>query len=64
MEKRDGQNEYRRPLTPTQVAERLGLSRNTVGQLLRSKRLRSVRVGRKYLIPYEAIDEFLSGTTR
>lgn len=64
MEKREGRNEYVRPLTPVEVAERLGLSRNTVGQLLRSKRLRSVRVGRKYLIPHEAIEEFLNGAGR
>jgi excisionase family DNA binding protein len=64
MENREGQNEYRRPLTPMQVADRLGLCRNTVGQLLRSKRLRSVRVGRKYLIPHEAVEEFLRGATR
>lgn len=52
---------YRPPLTPIQLAKCLGLSRSTVLQLLQSKQVRSVRVGRKYLIPVEALEEFLNG---
>lgn len=39
----------------------LRLSKNAVNALLRSGRLRSIRYGRKYLIPASAITEFLSG---
>ncbi len=37
----------------------LGLSRNTVYEMLRSGRIRSVRVGTRYLIPYSALEAFL-----
>lgn len=46
--------------SPKAVESLLGLSKNTVNALLRSGRLRSVRVGRRYLIPREAISEFLN----
>lgn len=52
---------FNRVLTAKEAEQALRLSKNTVNALLQSGRLRSVRVGRKYLIPEEAIEEFLRG---
>jgi excisionase family DNA binding protein len=43
----------------SEVQEILQLGKGAVGCLLRSGRLKSVRYGRKWLIPREAILEFL-----
>lgn len=48
--------------SPKDLEPLLKLSKNTVNALLRSGRLRSVRVGRRYLIPKEALLAFLSGS--
>lgn len=39
----------------------LGLSRATVYKLLSEGTIRSVRVGKRYVIPVEAVAEFLAG---
>ncbi|PYE55485.1 helix-turn-helix domain-containing protein [Deinococcus yavapaiensis] len=39
----------------------LRLGKNAVYELLRSGQLRSIRYGKKYIIPREAIVEFLNG---
>ena len=49
--------------TPEELLSLLGLSRPTVYRLLKSGELRSIKVGRKILIPLAAIDEFLNGTS-
>ncbi|WP_407569637.1 helix-turn-helix domain-containing protein [Deinococcus altitudinis] len=46
---------------PDEVAPLLGLGRNSVYALIRSGALRSIRVGRKILIPASAITDFLNG---
>lgn len=46
---------------PKELEPLLQLSKNTINALLRSGRLRSVRVGRRYLIPREAVQQFLAG---
>ncbi|MDV6376631.1 helix-turn-helix domain-containing protein [Deinococcus arenicola] len=48
--------------SPRELEPLLKLSKNTINALLRSGRLRSVRVGRHYLIPKEALMAFLSGS--
>lgn len=45
---------------PAAAAEMLGLCRDTVYELMRSGRLRSVKVGRARLIPLTAIAQFLA----
>ena len=45
---------------PEEVAPLLGLGRNSVYALLNSGQLRSIRVGRKILVPTSAIEEFLN----
>ena len=42
-----------------EAAEALGLSRSTIYEQIRSRRLRSVKVGRSRRIPAEAITEFV-----
>lgn len=45
---------------PEEVGALLGVGRNGVYQLIREKKLRSIKVGRKILIPVTAIAEFLN----
>ena len=47
--------------SPKELEPLLQLSKNTINALLRSGRLRSVRVGRRYLIPCESVQQFLRG---
>ena len=44
---------------PDRAAERLGLGRTKTYELIRTGELRSLKVGRRRLVPLEAIDEFL-----
>lgn len=48
-------------LTIKQVAKLLGVSRNTAYRLVRSKKLRSIRVGRQIRIPRSALEMYLNG---
>jgi excisionase family DNA binding protein len=43
------------------AAERLSIGERTVWDLVHSGRLRSVRIGRRVVIPVAALDEFLNG---
>ncbi len=45
--------------SPKEVMRITGLGKNTVYQLLETKKLRGMRVGRRWLIPRRALDEFL-----
>ena len=47
---------------PKEASALLGIGERSVYALVRSGQLRSIRVGRKILIPLSAIEEFLSGT--
>lgn len=46
---------------PEEVGRILGVGRNGVYELIRTRQLRSITVGRKILVPLAAIDEFLAG---
>lgn len=50
----------RRCVRPAEAARILGICRDTVYLLMRSGRLRSVRVGRARLIPVAVLDELLA----
>ena len=39
----------------------LGIGRNTAYELIRSRQIRSVRIGRQIRVPREALLEFLDG---
>lgn len=49
-------------LTVTNLAQSLMIGRNSAYALLRSKKIRSIRVGRQLRIPREALLEFLSSS--
>lgn len=46
---------------PADLQPLLGLGRSTVYNLLRSGELRSVRVGRRIIVPAAAVADFLAG---
>ena len=54
------QNKYPPVLCVRQVAEILVVSHNTAYELVRSGAIHSVRVGRNYRIPLEAVIDYLS----
>jgi excisionase family DNA binding protein len=47
-------------LSVKQVAEILSVSQNTAYMLIRSKQIHSIRVGRSYRIPLDAVIKYLS----
>ena len=44
-----------------EVCEALQISRTTLWKLVKSRRLKPVRIGRRVLFPARALDEFLYG---
>lgn len=46
-------------MTPKQVAEVLGLGKNKVNDLLKSKTIGNHRVGRKYLVPKICVIDYM-----
>lgn len=53
-------SQYDSVLTVTELQEILSIGRNTAYQLLRSGAIPSIRVGRKYRIPKDAVLHYLS----
>lgn len=49
---------------PEELMPLLRVSRNTIYELLRSGQIRSVKVGKRYLIPQSAVNEFLNIQTQ
>ena len=47
-------------LSVKQVAEILAVSQNTAYALIRSKQIHSIRVGRSYRIPLDAVIKYLN----
>ena len=47
-------------LTTTEAADRLGVGKSTLYDLIRSRRLRTVRIGRRRLVPPEALAETIA----
>ena len=54
------QNKYPPVLSMKQVAEILAISHNTAYELIRAGKIHSVRVGRSYRIPLDAVIEYLN----
>jgi excisionase family DNA binding protein len=50
----------RKAYTIEEAAEVLGIGRNTVLRIISEKRLRTVRCGKRVIIPIQALDEFLA----
>ncbi len=49
-------------LSVPQVAQLLGVGINTTYDLVRSKQLRSIRVGRQIRVPRSALEDYLNGS--
>lgn len=49
-------------LTPQHLIRYLPIGRNAVYELLNAQRIRSVRIGQKFIIPKAALREFLGGS--
>jgi len=47
-------------LTPEQAAETLGLGRSSVYELMRTRQIRSVKIGRSRRIPYAGLLDFVA----
>ena len=52
-------NQYPPVLSVKQVAEILAVSQNTAYALVRSQKIHSIRVGRSYRIPLDAVIKYL-----
>lgn len=52
-----GQNVY----TPDEVRELLNIGRNTMYGLLKTGKIRSIKIGRIYRIPESAVEEYMQG---
>lgn len=50
-------------VTVEDLARLLAIGRNTAYTLVRSGKIRSIKVGRKYLIPKTAVDEYLDSAS-
>ena len=70
-EPREAQNQQQSPIksieslpllmSVSDAQDALGLGRNSIYALLRSGRLKSIRVGRIYKIPRTALEDYLTG---
>ena len=48
-------------LTVVEVAAQLGISRNAAYEAIRLGQIRSIRIGRRILVPRQALEEMLRG---
>ncbi len=53
-------NEIALVLTVEDLARILAISKNTAYELVRSRKIRSVKIGRTYRIPRSALQEYLN----
>ena len=56
-------NELPLALKVKEVSEELQVGKGLVYRLIRSKKLRSIRMGNKYLVPRDALVDFLNRST-
>jgi excisionase family DNA binding protein len=49
---------------PEEAAERLGIGRSTLFELIRDQKIKSVKIGRSRRIPTEAITEYAASLVR
>lgn len=54
-------NDYPDIVTVDHIIEMLGLGKSTVYSLLKTHQIRHVRVGAKYIVPKQAVIDFVSG---
>ena len=61
MKKGTGDDIRRRTYTVLEVAEILGIGRNTAYEICRTGEIPTIRIGGRVLVPRTAIDELLEG---
>jgi excisionase family DNA binding protein len=59
----DSENAPPRLLSIRQAARELGVCRTVVYELIRDEKIKSVKIGRRRLIPRDAIDAFIATLT-
>jgi excisionase family DNA binding protein len=57
-------NPLPRLLSIEQARFELGISRTILYELIGTEKLKSIKIGRRRVIPCEAIDEFIAGLSR
>lgn len=57
----DGRDNPARVMSMDEVAEALGVHRDTVSKMLGAGTIRAIRAGRTWKIPLSALEEFLAG---
>lgn len=55
----DSFSDYPDIVTPKEIQDMLRIGRNTVYELLRSGEIKSLRVGKKYIIPKSSVIKYL-----
>lgn len=53
-------SEYNDVVTVDDIMQMLKIGKNTVYDLLRNKKIKSIQLGKKYIIPKRSIIEFLN----
>jgi len=51
----------RQPLTIIEAARRLGVHRETVRRAIERREVPAVRLGRRWLVPVQAVEDLLAG---
>lgn len=59
----DTRPEFRLAYSPTEAAQKLGISRSSIYALMRAGTLRTARAGARRLIPAAELDRLLGGVT-
>ena len=56
-------SEYKDVLKVDDVMKMLGIGKNTVYDLLRNKKIKSIQLGKKYIIPKKCVIEFINSAS-
>lgn len=61
-EKKEVFSEYPDVVTPEDVQNMLHLGRNSVYKLLKEEQIKTIKIGKKYIIPKQSVIRFISLT--
>lgn len=59
-EKKEVFSEYPDVVTPEDVQNMLHLGRNSVYKLLKEEQIKTIKIGKKYIIPKQSVIRFIS----
>ena len=62
MKQEQSQDVVTKVLKVEDLAHMLSIGRNTAYELVRSGKIRSVKIGRSYRIPYSAVEDYLNAS--